>query len=63
MFTEPNNVVEYNPKTGQIRLWRECYDHAGKVNRVHPKMIDGLKLKAQHYPPTKAELESWCNKK
>jgi hypothetical protein len=33
-------VTEHNNKTGQVRIWYECYDHAGNVNRVHPKMID-----------------------
>jgi len=49
-------VTEYNPKTGQIRTWNECYDQKGNVNRVHPKMLDGEDLRAQHYPPTKNEL-------
>ena len=52
-------VTEYNPKTGFTRQWMESYDHSGNVNRVHPKSINGQTLKAQHYPPTGAELESW----
>ena len=50
-------VTEYNPTTGQVRAWYECYDQAGSVNRVHPKTVDGQDLIAQHYPPTKSELE------
>jgi len=50
-------VTEYNPNTGQVRSWQECYDQAGSVNRVHPKSLNGQDLIGQHYPPTKAELE------
>jgi hypothetical protein len=49
-------VTEYNPKTGGVRSWMEAYDQAGKVNRVHPKMINGQTVKSQHYPPTAKEL-------
>lgn len=52
-------VTEHNRKTGQVRSWLECYDHQGNVNRVHPKMLDGQDLLAQHYPPTKAEIEAF----
>ncbi|WP_218814161.1 DnaJ domain-containing protein [Rickettsiella endosymbiont of Dermanyssus gallinae] len=52
-------VTEYNPKTGQVRTWNECYDQKGNVNRVHPKTLDGQKLRGQHYPPTKSELRAW----
>ncbi|QOL20185.1 hypothetical protein [Candidatus Bodocaedibacter vickermanii] len=52
-------VTEFNPKTGQVRSWNECYDHSGNVNRVHPKGIDGQTLKAPHYPMTKSELEKF----
>jgi hypothetical protein len=55
-------VTEYNPNTGQVRSWMECYDHSGNVNRVHPKMLDGQDLKAQHYPPTQSELKSFPKK-
>ncbi len=55
-------VTEYNPSTGQVRTWHECYDHSGNVNRVHPKTVDGQDLIAQHYPPTKSELESFSKK-
>ena len=55
-------VTEHNPRTGQIRSWIESYDHAGNVNRVHPKMLDGHNIVGQHYPPTKVELESWTKK-
>jgi hypothetical protein len=51
------HVTEYNPKTGQVRAWSECYDHEGNINRVRPKMIDGQDVFSQHYPPTKSELE------
>jgi|GEM_PF-2519555 len=50
-------VTEYNPSTGQVRSWNECYNQAGNVNRVHPKSLDGQDLTEQHYPPTKLELE------
>ena len=53
------HVTEHNPDTGQVRGWYECYDQAGNVNRVHPKSLNGQDLIAQHYPPTKAELESF----
>ncbi|WP_298837956.1 VENN motif pre-toxin domain-containing protein [uncultured Salinicola sp.] len=52
-------VTEYNPQTGKTRQWMESYDHSGKVIRVHPKSINGQPVSAQHYPPTRAELESW----
>jgi hypothetical protein len=55
-------VTEYNPDTGQIRSWIENYNHDGSVNRIHPKMLDGQELIAQHYPPTQAELEAWAKK-
>ena len=50
-------VTEHNPKTGQVKSWNECYDHFGKVNRIHPKSKDGLTLKAQHYPLTQKEFK------
>jgi len=50
-------VTEYNPKTGQVRSWNECYDAHGNINRVHPKMIDGQELTGQHYPLTQKEIE------
>ncbi|HRD55154.1 MAG TPA: hypothetical protein PLC42_02035 [Parachlamydiaceae bacterium] len=49
-------VIEYNPINGKTRGWNECYDHFGKVNRVHPKDLNGQNLNSQHYPPTKREL-------
>lgn len=49
-------VTEYNPKTGSSRQWIESYDHSGKVNRVHPKTINGQNVRSQHYPPTGKEL-------
>lgn len=51
-------VTEYNPITGQVRQWNECYDHFGNINRVHPKNIDGQDLYSQHCPPTKKESDS-----
>ncbi len=45
-----------------MRAWDESHDHAGNVTRVHPKMIDGEVVQGQHYPPTKAELESFTPK-
>lgn len=44
-------VTEHNPKTGQVRQWMESYDHAGKVVRVHPKMVDGKLMDTIHYSP------------
>jgi hypothetical protein len=55
-------VTEYNPDTGQVRSWIENYSHDGNINRVHPKMLDGQVLEAQHYPPTQAELNSFTQK-
>ena len=43
-------------KTGQTRTWYKCHDHFNKVNRIHPKSINGQIVSAQHYPLTKAEL-------
>ena len=56
------HVTEFNPNTGQVRAWSECYDHIGNVNRVHPKMIDGKQVHAKHYPPTKNELNKTSKK-
>ena len=50
------DVVEWNPKTGDIRGWFECHDHLGNVNRVHPKNINGQNVISPHYPPTGSEL-------
>lgn len=49
-------VTEYNPKTGDVRIWNECYDQAGNVNRVHPKLLNGQELDSLHFPPTNSEL-------
>jgi RHS repeat-associated protein len=49
-------VTEFNPSNGSSRAWHESYDHAGNVNRVHPKDINGQTVKSQHYPPTSKEL-------
>ena len=49
-------VTEYQPRTGQVRSWNECYNQKGNVNRVHPKTLDGQTLRSQHYPLTKNEL-------
>ncbi len=49
-------VSEWNPKTGKIRGWQESYDRLGKVNRVHPKSINGQEVTSMHYPPTYMEL-------
>jgi hypothetical protein len=50
-------VTEHNPKTGQVRQWNES-----KVNRVHPKTLDGQDLRTKHYPPTKSELIKFSKK-
>ena len=55
-------VTELNPKTGQVRSWYESYDHTGKVNRIHPKMIDGQDIIGQHYPPTELEVKTFTLK-
>ena len=55
-------VTEFNPATGQVRSWNECYDHMGNVNRIHPKMIDGQQVSGQHYPLTKTEVEAVSKK-
>lgn len=49
-------VVENNPKTNLVRAWHECYDHAGKVNRVRPTMINGRPIDSQHYPATYKDI-------
>jgi hypothetical protein len=51
-------VTEYDPIRGVIRSWYESYDHAGRVNRVHPKMLNGKKIISLHYPHTRKELET-----
>ncbi|GEM_PF-6098353 len=53
-----SHVTEWNPNTGQVRVWEETYDHMGKVNRVHPKMNNGEIFELPHYPPTKADIDS-----
>ena len=50
-------VTEYDPKRGRVRTWYENYDHAGNVNRVHPKSESGLPVNSQHFPPTNRELQ------
>ncbi len=50
------NVIEWNPKTSQVRRWYESCDHAGRTNRVHPKIINGQEVNSPHYPPTAKEL-------
>lgn len=47
-----STVVEHNPKKNGVRVWMECYDHNSRVNRVHPKMINGITVISQHYPAT-----------
>ncbi len=49
-------VTEYDPFTNNVRTWNECYDHLGKVNRVHPKMINGQVINSIHYPPIAGEI-------
>jgi len=53
-----SHVTEWDPKTGNVRAWEETYNHAGEVNRVHPKMTNGEILKLPHYPPTKADIDA-----
>ncbi len=49
-------VTEYNPTTGQVRGWNECYDQFGNVNRVHLKDINGQSLTSPHYPLIAQEM-------
>ena len=57
-----SHVTEWNPSTGQVRAWSECYDQKGNVNRINPKMIDGKTIDSHHYPPTGKELENFKKK-
>lgn len=59
-----NIVGPYGPNYDacQVRSWQECCDHAGNVNMIHPKMIDGQDIIGQHYPPTETELNSFVKK-
>ena len=50
------NVLEWNPRTSNVRGWYECYDHFGNVNRVHPKNINGQVVLSPHYPKIGVEL-------
>lgn len=43
-------VTEYNPTTGRVKGWNECYDQSGHVNRVHPKDLNGKELTSPHFP-------------
>ncbi len=51
-----SHVTEYDPASGRVRSWEECYDQAGKVSRVHPKDLNGQILDLPHYPPIGSEL-------
>ena len=57
-----SHVTEYNPITGQVRSWHECYDQLGNVNRIPPKTLDGQNLISNHYPLTKLEIEAFQKK-
>lgn len=46
----------FRPKNDLHLYGHECYDHLGKVNRVHPKRLNGQELISSHYPPTAIEL-------
>lgn len=50
-------VTEFDPKTNRVRQWNECYDHAGNVNRVRPKHINGRTVESQHYPATYTDIQ------
>ena len=54
-------MIEYDSNRGVVRSWYESYDHAGAVNRVHPKMINGKEIKSLHYPHTGKELAEMAN--
>ena len=47
---------EYDPRSGRLKQWNECYDELGQVNRVHPKNINSIEIQSPHYPPIKGEL-------
>ncbi len=49
-------VIEVDFSTGRMRAWMECYNHRGKVNRVHPKQQNGQEVISPHFPPTAKEL-------
>ncbi len=49
-------VIEVDFSTGRMRAWMECYNHKGKVNRVHPKQQNGQEVISPHFPPTAKEL-------
>jgi hypothetical protein len=49
-------VTEWTPKNGNLRSWIESYDYFGRVNRVHPKMINEQTVNSWHFPPTAKEL-------
>ncbi len=48
-------MTEYNPTTGRMKMWNEMYDQAGNVNRVHIKVMDGVKIEGPHLPLTLKE--------
>lgn len=57
-------VTEHHPLRGTVRSWYESRDHSGRVNRVHPKFINGSDIREiQHYPPTGKELAAMAAKK
>jgi hypothetical protein len=51
------DVVEHNPKTGEVRQWNEDVNHAGEVKIVHPKSINGVEIKTKHYHFTENGIE------
>lgn len=53
-----SKVTEHDPTSNRLRIWMECYDHFGKVNRVHPKMINGKEITSQHYPATYKDTQN-----
>ena len=42
-----------------VRGWNECYDQVGRINRVHPKDINGQSLVSPHYPLIAQEIIPW----
>ncbi|MCX5923794.1 MAG: hypothetical protein NTU89_04525 [Candidatus Dependentiae bacterium] len=51
-------VTEFDPKTGRVRQWQECYDHSGNVNRIRPTMVNGRAIASQHYPATYKDMQN-----
>lgn len=51
-----SHVTGCNPSTGRLMIWEGAYDHQGKVNRVHSKMVGGGLVSIFHYSPAKSDI-------